>query len=89
MIASVLTGSGLPDGPAYVASSGRLYGILIHIDNHDISRDDFAKAVSVVKDAVTAMVAARRGRADGIEMNTASPLSGISTISASITPSSK
>ena len=29
----------------------------IHIDHHDISEDDFAAAVAVVKDAVTAMVA--------------------------------
>ena len=57
MIASVLTEGGFRTG-RYTSPHLEDYTERIHIDNHDISHDDFAKAVSVVKDAVTAMVAA-------------------------------
>lgn len=56
MIASALTEAGFKTG-RYTSPHLEDYTERIHIDHHDISRDDFAAAVAVVKDAVTAMVA--------------------------------
>ena len=70
MIASVLTEAGFRTG-RYTSPHLEDYTERIHIDNHDISRDDFAKAVSVVKDAVTAMVAAGGEGPTEFEMITA------------------
>ena len=56
MIASALTEAGFKTG-RYTSPHLESYTERIHIDHHDISEDDFAAAVAVVKDAVTAMVA--------------------------------
>lgn len=70
MIASVLTEAGFRTG-RYTSPHLEDYTERIHIDHHDISRDDFAKAVAVVKDAVTAMVAAGGEGPTEFEMITA------------------
>ena len=56
MIASALTEAGFKTG-RYTSPHLESYTERIHIDHHDISEDDFAAAVAVVKEAVTAMVA--------------------------------
>ena len=56
MIASALTEPDFKTG-RYTSPHLEAYTERIHIDHHDISEDDFAAAVAVVKEAVTAMVA--------------------------------
>ena len=70
MIASALTEAGFKTG-RYTSPHLEDYTERIHIDHHDISRDDFAAAVAVVKDAVTAMVAEGGEGATEFELITA------------------
>lgn len=60
MIASALCQAGFHTG-RYTSPHLEDYTERIHVDDHDISKADFAQAVAVVKEAVTAMTA------DGLE----------------------